>query len=117
MTTTTSITLTATLADLPERTPPTIDPATVADIRSILHSTTVSRFAAEEVLANDGIDALFALFAARVQDNLNAWVASGDWPDRPRSKAEFLLELAQEGELDLNDPAVEAQVRQGLDSH
>lgn len=89
----------------PERVKPTVPDGTVTDLIDLVNSTTLSRFAAEEELDHGGIDALYRLFTARVVDNITAWAASGDWPDRRRTAAEVVAELVEAGELDLDDPA------------
>lgn len=104
-------TVNITVPDVPTRTAPVLDDQTVADLRTLVTDTTVSRAAAEEALAHEGVDGVVRLVAARVADNLNAWVASGDWPDRHRTPAEVVAELADDGELDPDNPVHVALLR------
>lgn len=103
-----------TLPPIPDRPRPDLPDGTFQQVLDLINSTTVSRFAAEETMAHGGIDALYRLFVARLVDNLTAWRASGDWPDRRQTAAELLAELADEGDLDLTDPANMRLLQQAL---
>ncbi|MDN5893874.1 MAG: hypothetical protein L0H93_07570 [Nocardioides sp.] len=109
------LTLNLDIPQPPERTAPSLPDEVVADLRSLIGDTTVSRFAAEETLAHKGVDGLFRLFAARVGDNLDAWCVSGDWPDRPQSAGELVAELVEAGEFDPTNPADARLLRKALD--
>lgn len=103
------------IPEVPERPTPNIDQETRETLRALIRDTTVSRHAAEEEQAHNGLDGLFRLFAARVIDNLDAWLVSGDWPDRPRTAAELVTELVESGEFDLASPADARLLRHALD--
>lgn len=108
--------LTVPLPPVPERPKPDLAKEHVDTVVEILNSTTVSRFAAEEELAHRGLDGVFAIFVARLVDNLFAWTASGDWPDRRRTAGELVAELVESGEFDLNNPADARLLRLALDT-
>lgn len=107
-------TLNVEIPAVPERCPPDIPEPTVADLRTLIRDTTVARAAAEETLNHEGIDGLCRLLVARVIDNLDAWIACGDWPDRHQTAAELLAELVEEGEFDLANPADAQLLRKAL---
>lgn len=108
------INLTVSIPEVPDRVAPDLPEALMGDLLEVLNSTTLSRFAAEETLDRDGIDGLYRMFVQRLVDNLTAWEASGDWPDRHRTAPELVAELAEDGELDLNDPADVRLLRRAL---
>lgn len=88
------------LPPTPERTPPDIRPADGTALRNLIAHTKVSRADAEYVRDTEGVDGLFRLFADRVRNNLDSWLACGDYSDRPFTAAEVLAELAADGDLD-----------------
>lgn len=59
-----------------------LDDTTITVLRQLVHSTTISRFAAEEAHTQHGLDGIYNLFAARICDNLTTLWLTGDWPDR-----------------------------------
>lgn len=97
--------LTVSIPEVPERVAPDLPEGLMGGLLDVLNSTTLSRFAAEETLDHEGIEGLYRMFVQRLVDNLAAWEASGDWPDRHRTALEMVAELAEDGDLDLNDPA------------
>lgn len=106
--------LTVSIPKAPERVAPDLPEGLMTDLREVLDSTTISRTAAEETRAHTGIDGLYRMFVQRLVDNLTAWQVSGDWPDRDRTELELVAELAEDGELDLSNPADARLLRRAL---
>lgn len=91
----------AVLPDLPTFTPPTLPEGVADTLRQIVFSTKLSRAAVVTSQPED----VAHLTAQRINDNLTAWLITGDWPDRPRTRAEMIAELLEDGSIDEVDAA------------
>lgn len=86
----------AVLPDLPTFTAPTLPEGTAETLRQIIYGTKLSRADVE----TSQPEAVVHMTAKRIEDNLSMWLLTGDWPDRPRTRAETIAELLADGDID-----------------